>query len=195
MGEQANVKSIEAIGELRGRFVSTGESIRRILDECLGEVRRTMTWVEGPQLEHWKREARKREQKAASARSDLERAKISKPDADPRSFVDQTRALKRAKDALDEAHMKVRAIKRWARELQRHYMLFQGGIRPLATAAEVDMPKAGNWLRSLEQHLTGYLQVMPPMPEAELTPAPDGKSYKRAAAEQVDAPDESEDQP
>jgi hypothetical protein len=166
MRDSAHVGAITAISELRGRFVEAGEAISRTVDECVSQAARTLTWVQGPQTEHWKRQSRKREQQHASAKSDLERAKIAQPDADPRSFVDHNRAIKKTKAAIEEAEQKVRSLKRWSRELERQITLFRGGIRPLAGAAEVDLPRAARWLKALEEHLGGYLAVAPALPAA-----------------------------
>ncbi len=193
MREQVNVGAIEAISELRGRCVEAGESIARTLDECLSQAARTLTWVQGPQTEHWKRQKRKREQKFASAKSDLERAKIAQPDADPRSFVDQQRGIRRAKAALEEADQKIRAVKRWSRELERQLTLFRGGVRSLSSSAEVDLPKAARWLKNLESHLSGYLQVAPPLPNpAELPTGLEEPSDRRRAGSPTVSPTDDE---
>jgi len=157
MRDQANVQSIDAIAELRGQIIETSEALSRTLDECVSRTTRLLAWVQGPQLQHWRTQQRKRNQRLASARSDLERAKISRPDADPRSFVDQQRAIRRAKAAADEATEKLKVIAHWSRELDRQVTLFRGGLRPLATAAEADLPKASRWLTELIRHLEGYV--------------------------------------
>ncbi|MDP7069892.1 MAG: hypothetical protein QF561_00915 [Phycisphaerales bacterium] len=171
MRDQANVRSIDAIAELRGRIVEASESMARTIDECVNRTTRLLAWVQGPQLQHWRGQKRKRDQRLASARSDLERAKISRPDADPRSFVDQQRAIRKAKAAADEATEKLKLIARWSRELDRQVTLFRGGLRPLSTAVEADLPRAAGWLAELVRHLEGYLEVAPPMPET--TPSED----------------------
>ncbi|MDP6601014.1 MAG: hypothetical protein QGH76_01815 [Phycisphaerales bacterium] len=193
MHEQANVGAIEAIAELRGRCVEVAETIARTLDECVNQAARVLGWVQGPQAEHWKRQKRKREQKFASAKSDLERAKIAKPDADPRSFVDQQRAIRRAKSALEEADSKIRAIKLWSRELERHLTLFRGGVRSLSTSADIDLPNAARWLKNLESHLSGYLEVAPPPPDPTAPlDAPD-QSRMGTASGSSKAPDDPKD--
>ena len=196
MRDSAHVGAISAISELRGRFVEAGEAISRTVDECVSQAARTLTWVQGPQTEHWKRQKRKREQKHASAKSDLERAKIAKPDADPRSFVDQNRAIKKTKAAIEEAEQKVRAIKRWSRELERQLTLFRGGIRPLSGAAEVDLPRAARWLKALEEHLGGYLAVAPTLPAGmDATSDPADEAPTRRIGSGVRGPDQEGDAP
>ncbi len=166
MRDRANVGAIEAISTLRGKCIQAGEDIRRALDGCLSQSAHVLAWVRGPQTDYWKRQKRKREQKGATARSDLQRAMIAKPDADPRSFSDQHRAINLAKKTIEEADQKLQAIKYWSCELERQLALFRGGISPLANAAEIDLPRASHWLKELAAHLEGYLAVAPPMPDA-----------------------------
>ncbi len=166
MRDQVNVQSIDAISNLRGQIFETSDLLSRTIDECISRTTRLLAWIQGPQLQHWRMQKRKRDQRVASARSDLERAKISRPDADPRSFIDQQRAIRKAKAAADEADDKLKLIAHWCRELDRQITLFRGGLRPLASAAEANLPRAGRWLAELARHLEGYVEVAPPMPEA-----------------------------
>ncbi len=166
MQERVNVGAIKAISQLQGKCIQVGEDIHRTLYECLSQCGHVLTWVRGPQTDYWKRQKRKREQKGATAKSDLQRAMIAKPDADPRSFIDQHRAIHRVKQAIEESDQKLRAVKYWSRELERQLTLFRGGLSPLANAAELDLPRASLWLKELAAHLDGYVKIAPPMPDA-----------------------------
>lgn len=165
MSQQANIKEVRAVGELRGRVVETSETLARLVDDCNSTMRRFVDWVSRDRAAHWKNEHRRRDQKMQTARSDLERAKIARPDADPRSFTDQVRALRKAKAALEEAEAKRRACKRWSVELERQALLLRAGLRPVAAMADAELPAATRWLGQLEQHLQGYLSEAPAMPE------------------------------
>jgi len=166
MAEQANIREVRAVSELRGRVVETSETLARLVDDCNATMRRFVDWVARDRATYWKTELRRRDQKIQSARSDLERAKIARPDADPRSFTDQRRALKKAKTRLEEAQAKTKACKRWAIELERQALLLRAGLRPVAAMAEAELPAATRWLAQLEQHLQGYLSEAPTMPDA-----------------------------
>ena len=166
MSKKAHVGSLQAISELRGHIIKASESICRMTDECMSEVHALRQWLEGPQQEHWKRQVRLRNQKLASARGDLERAKIARPDADPRTFSDQQREVNKATKAMEEAEQKVRAVQHWQRELEQQVMLFRGGIQPLVSCASIELPKAARWLHALTDHLEGYVATKPNIPEA-----------------------------
>ena len=165
-GHQANIAEVEAVGELRGHTVEAAETLGRLVDDCNSTMQRFVDWVARDRVAYWKMEHRKRDQKMQTARSDLERAKISKPDADPRSFTEQMQLVKRAKRALEEAVQKQAACKRWATELERQALLLRAGLRPVATMVESDLPKAIRFLQGLEKHLAGYLAEAPAMPDA-----------------------------
>ncbi len=165
MAKQADIQEVQAVSELRGRVVETSETLSRIVDDCNSTMQRFVDWVSRDRATYWKHELRRRDQKIQSARSDLERAKIARPDADPRSFTDQMRALKKARSRLDEAQAKAKACKRWAIELERQALLLRAGLRPVATMAEAELPAATRWLTQLEQHLQGYLSEAPSMPD------------------------------
>ena len=164
MGEKADVRSIDAIGFFRGQVIAASEAMRRMLDDCNSQVRRVHQWLSGECAQYWKREARKRDQKLNSALSDLQRARIAQPDADPRSFVDHNRAIRKAKARVEEAAEKTRMIRKWTIKLERESMILRGQLQRIGHMAEYDMPKAARWLAALEAHLQGYTQAAPPMP-------------------------------
>ncbi|MCH2135660.1 MAG: hypothetical protein MK101_03645 [Phycisphaerales bacterium] len=166
MARQADIREVKAVGELRGRVVESAETLARLVDDCNSTMRRFVDWVTRDRASHWKSELRKRDQKLQTARSDLERAKIARPDADPRSFTDQIRALRRTKAALEEAQAKSRACKRWGVELERQALLLRAGLRPVSAMADAELPAAVRWLGQLEQHLQGYVAEAPVMPDA-----------------------------
>ena len=164
MGEKADVRSIDAIGFFRGQVITSSEALRRLLDDCNSQVQRVHQWLSGECSQHWKQEARKRDQKLNSALSDLQRARIAQPDADPRSFADHNRAIRKAKTRVEEAAEKTRMIRQWTTKLDREAMILRGQLQRIGNMATHDLPKAARWLASLEEHLQGYTQSAPPMP-------------------------------
>jgi hypothetical protein len=199
MAERVDVAAIQAISDLRGKCIEAGEDIHRTLGECLSQCVRVLAWVRGTQTEFWKRQKRKREQQHATSKSDLQRAMIAKPDADPRAFIDQHRAIRRARRAVEEAEDKLRAIQFWTRELERQLTLFRGGVSHLTEAAELGLPRASQWLKDLTAHLDGYLAVAPPIPDivAETEDKPVSSDHKRMGSlgKAPDDPDPTDEAP
>lgn len=193
MSKRAHVESITSISRLRGKVIETSEAINLEVDACLGQVKRVLSSVQGPQLDHWKQQVRKREQKIATALSDLERAKIARPDADPRTFVDQQRAVKRARQAVDEAKEKIRRLKYWGRELEREAMKFRGELQPISSYGALWLPQAARWLEQLIRHLDGYVATAPAMPEFTAEDTSTEASMGRTGTSESTDPDKMED--
>jgi len=197
MSDSAHVESIDAIAHLRGRVIETSEAVNREIDGALSQVKRVLAWVQGPQLDYWKQQVRKREQKIATAMSDLERAKIARPDADPRTFVDQQRAVRRARQAVEEAKEKIRKVKYWSRELERHAMKFRGELQATATFGSATLPQTARWMAELIRHLEGYVSDAPAMAEyvedaGDVTSGPMRRAGAPSPDEACDDTDEAE---
>ena len=189
MADRANVRSIDAISDFRARLKTYIDAARVTASEAHSDVLRVQRWIDETQSHHWSMRLKKSRQQLANARSDLERAKISRPDVHPSTFVDQQRAMRKAKANLDECEQKIRAIKRWSRELDRQGMIFKGHLNQFDRMIEGDMERAATWLAKLVEHLEAYASTPPPkLPEPEHT-IEATPSRRRAGSEKGD-PDE-----
>lgn len=168
MAEQANVRSIDAIADFRAALISYIESVRATASEAKSHVQRVQHWVEETQKLEWTRRMKKCNEQLANARSDLERAKIARPDAHPSMFTDQVRGVERAKQNMAHCESKLVAVSRWSRELEREGMLFQGSLQRLSRVVDGDIERSVAWMASLIDHLNAYLKTPPPkLPRAE----------------------------
>ena len=66
---------------------------------------------------------------------------------------------------VEEAAEKTRMIRQWTTKLDREAMILRGQLQRIGNMATHDLPKAARWLASLEEHLQGYTQSAPPMPD------------------------------
>ena len=107
MADRANVGSIDALSDFRAKLKTYLHSARSSVSEASSDVLRVQRWVEETKKHEWSMRHKKSRQKLANAKSDLERAKISRPDAHPSMFVDQQRALNRAKAQMEECDRKL----------------------------------------------------------------------------------------
>jgi len=168
MADRANVRSIDTIADFRSRLTTYLHTARTALSEANSDVMRVQRWVDETKKHEWSMRHKKSRQKLANARSDLERAKISRPDAHPSMFVDQQRAVARAKQELELCEDKLGRIQRWSRELDRESMMFKGHTNRLDRMLEGDMSRASAWLAKLVQHLEDYAATAPPkLPEPQ----------------------------
>lgn len=168
MADRANVRSIETIADFRAKLTTYLHTARTAVNEANSDVMRVKRWVDETQKHNWSMRHKKVRQKLANARSDLERAKISRPDAHPSMFVDQQRAVSRTKSEMEQCEEKLRLIQRWSRELDRESMMFKGHMNRLDRMIEGDMGRASAWLAKLVQHLEDYVTTPPPkLPEPQ----------------------------
>ncbi|MDG2201258.1 MAG: hypothetical protein P8K80_08775 [Phycisphaerales bacterium] len=182
MADRANVRSIETIADFRAKLTTYLHTARTAISEANSDVMRVQRWVDETQKHNWSMRHKKTRQKLANTRSDLERAKISRPDAHPSMFVDQQRAVARAKLEMEQCEEKLRLIQRWSRELDRESMMFKGHMNRLDRMIEGDMSRASTWLAKLVKHLEDYTATPPPklpVPQDDTDPT---ASRRRAPA-------------
>ena len=181
MADRANVGSIDALSDFRAKLKTYLHSARSSVSEASSDVLRVQRWVEETKKHEWSMRHKKSRQKLANAKSDLERAKISRPDAHPSMFVDQQRALNRAKAQMEECDRKLNAIKKWSRELDREALIFKGHLNRLDRMLEGDMSRASAWLAKLITHLEDYASTPPPRLPEPKGDSESPKSRRRAA--------------
>lgn len=181
MAERANVRSIDSIADFRARLIEYIDIARVSLGEAHSDVLRVQRWVDETKKNEWSRRHKKCRQQLANARSDLERAKIARPDAHPSMFMDQQRGVAKAKNAMEESERKLANVKRWSRELDREAMLFKGSLNRLDRLIEGDLAKAVVWLEKLVEHLQAYVSTpVPRLPKAEFAKE-DAASMRRGS--------------
>ena len=162
MSNQANITNVESLDAFRADVREFQQIALKELMSMQRDVQKMEAWITLEQPPRWKMRSRKIEAEVNNARSDLERAKISRPDQSPRMFADQRKALQKAKARQQLAMDRIRALKRWAGLIQREAMMMQSGLRALGNAVEGDMTKLVTMLKVLADHLDSYLKTPPP---------------------------------
>lgn len=167
MSESANVRSIEALSELRGALARfTGEA-QSSLNAAQLEIRRTLEWLAERQR-HWQRQVRRWQQEALRAQSALTRCENSRyyddetgeyhaPDcsAYEEALYDAERNLRQAERELRTVQQAIQAVERAAADYQRQ-------AQRLTTILGSDVPKAAALLASSIAILESYLAMSPP---------------------------------
>ena len=120
------------------------------------------TWVNTDQPPVWRIRIRKIEAEVNNARSDLERAKISRPDDSPRMFIDMQKTLEKARRKQHQAMERIRLLKKWSRRIEHESMLLRAGTQSLSSLLEVDMTQLATKLKVLSRHLEAYLRLPAP---------------------------------
>ena len=160
MSEAAGVKAIDALRDARAAVVEYQGAVRSSLAEATSEVLRLMTWLQSDRMSFWKQELRRRREKVAQARADLERARLSALDQ-KHSFLDERRAIRRAQERQDEAEQRLAAVKQWSMRLDREVMMFKGKLQTLGRAADSDLERGAARLDLLVDRLEAYVRTAP----------------------------------
>lgn len=176
MSQKAHVTSLEAIELFRSNLIVYLSQARPALDEVSAEVLRTRLWLETEQCQHWENQMRKRLKELEQAQQALFSARLG---ALRTETAAEQFAVHRAKEAVAEADLKLRIIKKWNRE-------FEGRVQPLVKQMEKlhmvlsnDMVKAVTYLAQAISTLAAYAEKAgatpgsaPPLASSESTPAP-----------------------
>jgi hypothetical protein len=157
MGEQVKVADLETLDRLRAALVRAAEALDLSLQEAQVEIDRTSSWVEEHRPDELRSQVRKAQDQVVAARSALYNKEMIKATSDSRpSVVDERKALARAEARLADLEQRARRCRFWATELGSQRSVFRGGVSPLRTVLDRDIPRAVALLRHLAAHLEEY---------------------------------------
>ena len=159
MNQQARVTSIESIHHFRIELRRYEERVRDTLEQLLRESRRALEWVEGDRVSYWPNEMRKAENGLASARSALERAKLSKLSNETKDCYDEQKLLEQNQTRLRLSEEKIKIVRRWRHLMRQHADDLEAKLARLTRYLESDLPKAMAALDRMTRALEKYAQV------------------------------------
>lgn len=158
MAERAKITSVEALEAFRNVLVVYVDKARRTLDEVSDEVRRTRTWVETDRQVHWVGEVKRRTRMLEMKQQELFSARIGTL-SEPTQGHQQ--AVRRARQALDEATGKLDRVRRWARDFENRVGPLARHVDKLRHTLTVDMAKAVAQLEQSLESLHRYAETHP----------------------------------
>jgi predicted RNase H-like nuclease (RuvC/YqgF family) len=169
MAERAQVTSIEAVESFRSSLLVYLSKARPVLDEVSADVQRTRNWLEVERRAFWEQQLKRRTEKLREAEQSLFGARMS----NFREATDaEAAAVRRAKQAVEEAENKLRRVKLWCRD-------FDSRIEPLAKQLDqlrnlytIEMPKAAAHLALIMKALADYAGLVSSAPTSASTAAP-----------------------
>ena len=171
MSTQAKVTSLEALEIFRAGMIIFSDKAHSAVDQISDELRRTRSWIQHDQRQRWESEVRRRSRILGQAEQELLSAKMV-------GVLDnlsvQQMAVRRAREAFDEAEKKLRNVKRWARD-------FDGAAEPLAKTLDSfrevlvhEIPRGISFLLQAQKTLETYSELRAPKPAGGVDPAPGG---------------------
>lgn len=160
--DQANVRSVDALKDLRAAIVVYAEEVLGALGAAEMELRRTTRWLSDEQGQYWVGEIKRRKEKLSSARAELSRRKMSQMNGQSSSHSEQRELVEEAEKRLQEAETRLAKVKKWIPILQQATLEYHSTSRRLEGLVSGDLPKALAQLERVMDRIEAYLQVAPP---------------------------------
>ncbi|MBC8203816.1 MAG: hypothetical protein H8E91_08310 [Planctomycetes bacterium] len=156
MPESANVKSLDGLRDFRAALIDFIEKAKRATSSAESEISHMQSWLGNTQMMHWKHAIRKAEEKLSQAKSELFRATISQPD-NPRGPTDQIKLVRRRKEEIAAAQLKLKNTQRWVRIVEHENHEYRSAMTPLTASLDGELQKAvvkiDNAICSIELYL------------------------------------------
>ncbi len=166
MGQPARVKSIDALQAMSAALVCFHDDASSALDDLEMEIRRALQWISQECPGYWKQEHRLARDGVTEARLQLENARMFRRVAEEHSsFVEEKKALERAKRRLQIAEAKVEAIPHWAVMIERAVNEYRGSRSLFANWLDADFPRAVAALSRMISDLEAYVRLAVPVDE------------------------------
>jgi len=145
MSQSANVRSVQALGELKGALSCFQGEAQDALQAAEQEIRRTLDWLQ-ERLNHWRNEVSRRQEEVARAGAALTRCQASGyTDRDGRYHAPNCsayeQALRQAQARLREAEAELRNVQEWTRRVQQANGDYQRQAQRLTTMLNSDLPR------------------------------------------------------
>lgn len=156
MTQAAHIASTEAIERFRTALILYRERSSRLLDEVDEVVSRTRQWLQSDQLVYWKRQVHARSRALETAKRELHRARLSSFQG---STELQSRDVRQAKVALEQAEQKRKLVKRWEREYDRTVANAAKPLERMRGTVDIDMGNAVVQLSRTLETLAAYADV------------------------------------
>lgn len=170
MSQFARVISIDILRDFKAALTEFAEQAGVALSEAQSDVQRTIFWLQHEQQAHWQREIKKRNEKLAQAKAELNKKQIATNDVRT-SAVLERKMVTAAQNRLDEAEEKLRRVKKWSQLLEREFLLFKAQCQQVSGAVQADIPAAVVRMNKMISSLEAYvaLQAPPSGPKATQT--------------------------
>ena len=160
MSHTARVDSIDALKTFRVALIKFGEEANAALASAEAEMQRMVGWLERDQMSFWTFQLRKRNEGLSRAQEALRQKKLF-PDAAGRfpTPIEEEKAVRKWKAAVEEAEQKLANCKKYARILQKAIMDYKGGVQRFASAVQVETPNAVARLDRMVDKLEAYVAL------------------------------------
>jgi hypothetical protein len=166
--QRAHVTSVEALESFRTSLILYVSKARPTVEEVSAEVLRTRLWLENEQRMHWESQVRRRAKALEQAEQALSSARMSNlGDASSTERM----AVRKARQALEEAEAKLKLLKYWSREFDGRVEPLVKQLEKLHTVLSNDMLQANAYLAQAINTLAAYAEMGPVSPAPASAPS------------------------
>ncbi|MEO6739118.1 MAG: hypothetical protein ABIP20_02635 [Chthoniobacteraceae bacterium] len=178
MSQQARVTSVDALDAFRANLIIFVTKAREAVDSTRDRVRRTRNWLQQEQPVHWQGEIRKRQRHLDQVVQELYSARLTQMTG---AIAIREAAVRKAKAAVEEAHEKLRKVKKWNQNFDATADPLVKKLDGFREYLDHEMPDAITFLYRAREILDAYAERNAPVEK----PAP---AAADAQASPADAP-------
>ncbi len=179
MSAQTDVRSIDALKELRVAMALYEQDAMAALGLVEAEVRRTLHWLHEERPIYWHDQIKKRRELVSQAKADLFRKKLQqRPDYTP-PMSEQKENLRKAEASLEDAERRLILVRKWQQQFKQAVLEYHASVQRIKDLSASDVPRGVILLGRLIDSLEAYLRVAPPATRFETD---DGKAIAPMAA-------------
>jgi hypothetical protein len=159
----ARVDSIDTLKTFRVALIKYGEEANVALAAAESEIQRLVGWLERDQTSYWQFQIKKRQEALGRAQEALRMKKLF-PDSSGRfpTPVEEEKAVRRCKAALEEAEQKLANCKKYSRLLPKALMDYKGGVNRFSTWVQSEVPNAVARIDRMVDKLEAYIALSVP---------------------------------
>ena len=159
----ADIENLQILKDFRVAIIKFESLCRNALVGVDAEIKRTQDWI-GSQIPNLERQSRKDEEAVNRAVSELKEAQWRATYAGKASYIDERKAVDRAKRRKEETEAKLAAAKRWRITLDQSIGKMSAPCNILAIMLDHLTPKALSRLDQMLDSLEAYFRTPTPEP-------------------------------
>jgi len=157
----AKIDSLDAIKQFRIALIKFSEGVNAALGNADSDVDRAVSWLESEAKVFWLNEIRKRQLILGQAQEALRMKVLYKNyDGTTPSAVDEKKAVHIAKQRLEIAELKLKAVQRYTTIMQREAVLYKGSSQRFASTIQ-SSPVAVAYLNRVVDAIERYMAQSP----------------------------------
>lgn len=183
MKQAANVKSIDALREMRMELKRYLDAMNNVLESLRMESNKAMGWIEQDRVRYWPRAAKNASDEVVEAKNALLRCKMAAMEGQPKSCIDEKKEVERSTNRLRHCERQVKVTKQWRHKMRHATEEFDGKAARLTHYVESDLPKAIAALDRMIAALEKYAEK-----QAPAASGPTHSSKSDLQTEQIDLP-------